>query len=569
MCFTGCTDADLPGEVAQPDAGIEVLAQVNVSLRLSGSGPQTMAGDYELGKTDAETRIARLLAIIVNLDAQGNEIPDKRAVAEVLSPGSTTVTFHLRTTSGPKHIYLAANMDVSAAIAAIYGKASDAATGTDYEAAISKFVKLGSADQANGNRPGSEIAMSGQVAAGQHVPGRIDIPAPATPGDVVSVSDLSVTLKRTVAKVLLTCNMVSDKTGGESGGNYVLIRDPQSTQLSPPGSANNANNDYNGWMNIHDVWFALNNTSKRLYLVQHTGTVGGTTCVIDPNFGLSDYLRRDNGIYTPIMEEDIYGKNFVSFESTQLKLPSEPSGIPFDPSTCRMQALAYDAGKANPSQPDNHYTEGLYCLENTVYNDLDDLSPDEAESIPRMGSTYVVIGARYVPKFIYDDTEADSGTDIKGTACTDYASAMNMLASVTGEDRDGNTTTYPAGTFFYYYDGAAARFCTYKGMMKWIELSKESLTPILRENFNDYVAGWGYYTTYITGEQSTEPDGYGRRPLCFKDKDGVMRNTYYLLQASLFYVPGSNLPSNDLIMVNSQRLEWVPRGETDVVVKPK
>lgn len=556
-----------PVEVVEQTAGTDIVAELNVSLRLSG-GLQTMAGDYTLDGTDPENRISHLTAVVVDLDAAGQEVPARCAYAEIHSPGSSSVTFRIYTTSGSKHIYVVANADARRVVAAISGQQPLTTSGQSYETAISEFLTLSASATVGENRQGSSIVMSGQAyISGQSDPMRIDLPEPILPGAVSVVSGLEAKLERCVAKVLFTCRMAESKSGGEQGGKYVLIRDPQSTQHAA--SPDDVNNDYNGWMNIEDVWFTLNNTSRQTYIMQRTQTDGGRMYVTDPDFALSEYLHRVDGVYTPITTGNLYADHFVSLGPSDLELPRQVAGIPFSSSTCRMRALPYDAARANQADPDNHYTEGLYCLENTVHNDLTDLSEDEKQSVPRMGSTYVVVAARYVPKFIYDATVAPSGSDIEGRLCADYAAALTMLAPVAGVDRDGNATTYPEGTFFYYHDGSQIRFCTYAGMMKWIELSQGTLKPLSRNDFNEYVAGWGYYSTFVNGVQASAADAYGRRPLLFKDNDGVVRNTYYLLQASLFYVPGSNLPTEDLIMVNSTRLDWMPHGSTDVVVRPE
>ena len=565
--FLSVSCAEESVAIAQETTGAEVLVELDVSLQLSG-GPQTLAGDYDLQGTDPESRISHLTAVVVDLDAAGKELPARCAYAEIHSPGSSPVTFSVYTTSGPKHVYVVANADVRQVAAAVSGQQPLVASGRTYEEVISNFLTLPEAATVGGNRQGARIVMSGQaLISGQVDPARIDLPEPVRPNKVSVIKGLEVKLERCVAKVLFTCRMAESKSGGESGGKYVLIRDPQSTQHAV--SPDDVNNDYNGWMNIEDVWFALNNTSRQTYVMQRTQTDGGSTYVTDPDFALSEYLHRVDGVYMPITTDNLYADHFVSFGPSELKLPQQVAGIPFSSSTCRMRALPYDAARANQADPDNHYTEGLYCLENTVHNDLTDLSEDEKQSVPRMGSTYVVVAARYVPKFIYDATVAPSGSDIEGRLCADYAAALAMLASVAGVDRDGNATTYPEGTFFYYHDGSQIRFCTYAGMMKWIELSQGTLMPLSRNDFNEYVAGWGYYSTFVNGVQASTADAYGRRPLLFKDNDGVVRNTYYLLQASLFYVPGSNLPTEDLIMVNSTRLEWTPHGSTGVVVRPE
>lgn len=563
LLLSSCTRSH-PDDLDIPQISDAVVpVNIDVSLRLSGNAPQTFAGDYELSLTDDESHIKRLIIMIVDLDASGNEVYDKRTYAEVLAPNiSAAVTFRVNATPGPKHVYLVANMNTVQATAAIFGNQAVAVTGTTYESVISDFVTLGSAATPGANRPGKDIAMSGQAEiSSQSDPTRIVIPSPTPGASDVTVESLTVTLRRCVAKVLLTCDMAAGKTGGEAGQGYVLIRDPQSTALDP--TPDNVNNQYNGWMDVRDVWFVLNNSNRRTYIMQQTQQIGGTSYVSDPNFNLSDYVYLDNA-YTP--RPSVYTNNFISFRDTELRLPDAINGIPFSESTSRMRALPYDAAKANESDLTNHYTEGLYCLENTVHNDLT-LMASELQTVPLMVSTYVVIGARYVPKFIYDETVA--GNDVVGQTYPDMNAALTKLAQVTGRDMDNNPVTYPQGTFFYYYDGITTRFCTYKGMIKWIEITAGTVRPLTRRDFLEYKAGWGYYASYITGNRAENPDQYGRYPMYFKDNDGILRNNYYLLEASLFYVPGSNLPTNDLIMVNSKRLEWKQHGKTDVVVRPK
>lgn len=503
--------------------------------------------------------------MLVDLDASGNEVYNKRIYAEVLNPDvSKAVTFCVNTSPGPKHVYLVANMNPLQATAAFFSNQAVTAVGTTYESVISDFMTLGTATTPGANRPGKDIAMSGQAEiSGQSNPTRIVIPEPLPNDPIVTVSSLTVTLRRCVAKVLLTCDIAEGKTGGEANQKYVQVRDPQSTILTPE-APNNVNNQYNGWMDIRDVWFILNNSNRRTYVMQQTQQNGSTSYVSDPNYNLSDYVYLDDNVYTP--RPSVYTNNFISFRDTELKLPDAINGAPFSESTSRMRALPYDAARADKSDLSNHYTEGLYCLENTVHNDLS-LTASELQAVPLIVSTYMVVGARYVPKFIYDETVA--GNDIVGKTYPDMNAALDKLSQVDGVDMDNNPVTYPQGTFFYYYDGKTTRFCTYKGMMKWIEITDGTVRPLTRRDFLEYKAGWGYYASYITGTRATTPDQYGRYPMYFGDNDGILRNSYYMLEASLFYVPGSNLPTNNLIMINSKRLEWTQHGQTNVVVRPQ
>lgn len=545
-----------------------VLVNINVSMRLSGGAPQTRSeNEYELSLTDEESRIERLVIMLVDLDASGKEIPDNRNYDEVINPDvETSVKFCVKTTPGPKHVYLVANMSAERAIDAVSGNQPVAVTGTTYESVISEFVKLDNAVSTGANRAGSDIAMSGQATllSGQK---EIYISAASLNGSSGTnpTLNLAVTLQRCVAKVMLTCKIAVNKTGGKPDGKYVMIRDPQSTKEEPT-NPNNINNSYNGWMHIEDVWFVLNNSNRRTYIMQQQQLISGTECVSDPNFALSDYIHLDNYTYTPKLS--VYADNFISFNDSELKLPEAIDGIPFAGATCRMRALPYDATRADPKNLSRHYTEGLYCLENTLLNDFT-LTATELQTVPRMGSTYLVIGARYVPKYIYDGTVNGTNNDIVGQSCLNMTDALSKLAQVNGKDENDNDVTYPEGTFFYYYDGVMARFCTYEGMIKWIEISKKGTRPLTRRDFLEYKAGWGYYSSYITGDVADKPDEYGRYPMLFKDKGDILRNYYYMLQASLFYVPGSNLPTNNLILINSQRLEWKPRGHTGIIVKPK
>ena len=215
--------------------------------------------------------------------------------------------------------------------------------------------------------------------------------------------------------------------------------------------------------------------------------------------------------------------------------------IETEPCTTR-KATMYDESKIGENSTD-HYTEGLYCPENMVYNDLPSISTENLASVNRFVSTRIMVGAKYTPKKIYTD---ENGKLTEKTASTEDE-AKKLLDEANGKG-------YLSGTF--WQDNKTKQYYTLSGMKN--ELEKNPGTE-----FNRYDGGWGYYYTYVDQEANDVTDGDDTTITRW----GVKRNHYYIIKVDQIIAPGSAFPGNETMRIHSQLIDWVNKGGSDTEVK--
>lgn len=202
-----------------------------------------------------------------------------------------------------------------------------------------------------------------------------------------------------------------------------------------------------------------------------------------------------------------------------------------------MKTLKYEANRIGVSNAasDDHYTEGLYCLSNKT-------------SGTAGMSTQLTVRAKYLPnKLVTGYT-----TERVITSYTTEAAALAALAVPSAPtDEDGLPVAdyiYPAGTYWLLDD----KFYTYEGMIATIR-NAPAADGVTRDQFLPYLSSLGYYQVEVDASKD------------------LLRNYYYILTVLEFGIPKHTLevPDGGEIEVNSQKLEWIPRGKQNVHVKPE
>ena len=302
---------------------------------------------------------------------------------------------NLQTITGTKHFYILANAEQKH-INAFWAKDRifDAGEGQSGHNIVGNLMEIN--HNKNGDGEGSNILMAGIVTSNN---GDRDIVIPTGDGnedtDEKITIDTSANLVRTVAKVLLTC------VPSPENNDYVAVID----------SKDNDNNttDNTGWIKFADVNYMLNVLNRKTYIDYRTDT-DDYAYLKDPNYGMSEWLEEkvsgDETTYG-IKDLDAYQKEFLYYDTQAMvemlnkSIPTYQGGEP-----CMVRtATLYDKnriGKEYATSRD-HYTEGLYCTENTVHND-DMTFANEADfqSAIRYVTTRVMVGAKYTPKVIWD-----------------------------------------------------------------------------------------------------------------------------------------------------------------------
>lgn len=274
---------------------------------------------------------------------------------------------------------------------------------------------------------------------------------------------IKATLTRVTSKVLVTC------TTKENTGYVNLTKD-------------------NGYIKLSDVHYILETTNKKFFPFQKANNE-------DPNFLMSTTLQAG------------YEANFFTAATDVTK---------------GEIAIQHDVQRIEGSE--NPYTEGLYCLENTI--DVDgEYSNDFSD--PQKVATYLKVAAKFTPK------------NIDGITGLSEQDAKKKLS--------GN------GTFYTCKKGTAlAKEMCYSSIEKGINyLKSEYNLTVTTNDFTTYEDGWQYYETFVNS------------PTSFSKEAGIVRNNYYIINVRAF----TTLQSDKTIEVNTTMVPWVLKGRTTIDVE--
>lgn len=496
---------------------------------------------YELGFTEKECQIHTLTLIMMGV-YNGEELFETWQTIEPSEPtnGIYDVQFTLSGITGTKHFYILANAEQKH-INAFWAKDRifDAGEGQSGHNIVGNLMEINHNENIDGE--GSNILMAGIVKSTNS--GDRDIVIPTGDGnedtDEKITIDTSANLVRTVAKILLTCVPKSD-----AETDYVKVIDRKDAETSTDG-------ENTGWIKLAEVNYMLNVLNRKTYLDYREDTKDDGY-LIDPNYEMSNWIEKrtnDNETTYGIKDLDAYQKEFLFYDTQDMvemlntSIPTYKGGEP-----CMVRtATLYDKnriGKENATS--HHYTEGLYCTENTVYNDMKFDKDADFQSAIRYVTTRVMVGAKYTPKVIWD------GGDKPVTYQTEEE-AQEILKEVTDYENPLEPVTYPAGTFWRDSEG---NYYSLAGMKKKLQEAPET-------DFSRYDGGWGYYYTYIDGDAN----GEGTIDYAKQTRWGIKRNHYYILKVDKIIAPGSPFPGNETMRIHSELVDWVDKGSSEVEIK--
>lgn len=284
-------------------------------------------------------------------------------------------------------------------------------------------------------------------------------PVTITAGETTNAS---ATIDRVMSKVLLTCT-----TATKENVEYVNLVE-----------------NGNGYIRLANVHYELANTNKKFYAFDNSGE--------DPNYAINNTLLND------------LTNNF--FEGNEV-------------TTTSATALKYDAAKL--VEGDNRYTEGLYCLENTV--NMSDYTGDNATiEIAKQISTWVKISAKFTP------------------ACIDGETGLT-------EEAAGAKLTN--GTFYTYKKAVgdeAKRMC-YSSIAE----GKKATGSTDDNDFIMYEGGILEYETFVNN------------PADFNAASNLLRNNYYIMHITKMTAP----IREKTIEVNTIVKAWDVKGTTTVDIE--
>lgn len=492
---------------------------------------------YELGFTEKECQIHTLTLIMMGV-YNGEELFETWQTIELDTPviGSYDVTFTLSGITGTKHFYILANAEQKH-INAFWAKDRifDAGEEKSGHNIVGALMNVKHSQELDGNiGEGSNIVMTAPIL----VENRQDITIPSGSTEETIKIDKPVKLTRTVAKILLTCVPKSD-----AETDYVKVIDRKDAETSTDG-------ENTGWIKLAEVNYMLNVLNRKTYLDYREDTKDDGY-LIDPNYEMSNWIEKrtnDNETTYGIKDLDAYQKEFLFYDTQDMvemlntSIPTYQGGEP-----CMVRtATLYDKDRIGKEHAtSHHYTEGLYCTENTVYNDMKFDKDADFQSAIRYVTTRVMVGAKYTPKVIWDEGNAPIQAKTEDEA-------KIILQKVTDDENPLEPVTYPAGTFWRDSEG---NYYSLEGMKKKLKKSPET-------EFSRYDGGWGYYYTYI--------DENAKNGAISKDTQtrwGIKRNHYYILKVDKIIAPGSPFPGNETMRIHSELVDWIDKGGSEEEIK--
>lgn len=498
------TPTTLTLTVAHPDA-------ILVKAKADDKGP------YDIPYTDAESAVRNLVFFIFDVDSEGNESINAKQIFEVTEPvfetGLYTFRRGLYLEPGKKHIYVAANitanhleMVLSAVENSSSFKMEDVIlAGDSPDAALANVIR----DDMTHTGQGTDILMFAQAFSG-------DVETPEYEIDITGNSsetyNLGAQLKRLVTKVLVTCKE-GEAGFVASGGKFIIP--------------------------TADIRYCLNTTAKQIYLKEKYNETAGIN--EDPDWTLKDYSSET--------EKESYSSHYLYRSGADL------IGRIQNPRYSTVPQ-AYDENRLLLDK--NHYTEGLYCLENTVYAGTESWSDIDATA--RFATTHIAMRVRMIPRTIqrYDL----SNMYLKAYATEDDGINNWYWKNALIPGTEDNGTDYPEGTYWALTTNGTTKYYGYSGYKKMIADGTAAA-----DDFVKYEGGYSWFYTFIEGGTATTDGSI----LSYVGDSywGIQRNNYYIVNISVISKIGEPEPTGDFIRINSQTTEWTPRGSQNVDIKPK
>lgn len=503
-------DTDSPATltlmVAHPDA-------VLIKAKADDKGP------YDVPYTNAESAISNLIFFIFDVDSEGNESIDPKQIFEVNSPEFTNgiYTFEKAVTlkPGKKHIYVTANINAKQK-QLIYESSSNnnnfkmddiILAGNTHDEALANVVK----DDISHSGQGTNILMSAQAFRGDPFNPDFDI-------EIVDGSKekylLAAQLKRLVAKVLVTCRE-GEPGFVASGGKFIVP--------------------------TADIRYCLNTTAKQTYLKERHNKAADIN--EDPDWVLQDYSSQTGN--------DTYSRHYMYCSGGELISRIHDQRYSTIP-------MAYDENRIEINE--NHYSEGLYCLENTV--SAGNGSWTDIDATAKFATTHIVMKVRMIPRTI----QRSNLNNMYLKARTEEHDGIDNwyweYALTAGTDEKDGGKPYPVGTYWELTQNGSTTYYGEMGRDQMISDGKATLNEFVKHE-----GGYCWFYTFIEGGKNTT-DG---STLSYVGDSywGLQRNSYYIVNIEKFTQLGEPGTDGDFIRINSQTLEWIQRGSQEVIIKPK
>lgn len=482
--LSGCSNEDILGIDNSSEKKEEVKLQFQLNLQTNGKASSRAIAD-EMAGTDAENEIKSVHLFIVDKDTKDintYSLMDKKQFP------NNTVTFPINTIRGLKNIFVGTNLSKEQAAEFVegYRTASTKAAGimTKFRGDETLETMMAEVTTQNG------FVMFGQATmADNRTIKDIDLSV-VEPGSTI---ELNADVTRIVSKVLVTW---------EQDENNRLTNVPY------------------GY--VTDVRYTLGVINRKFYYMEQPNNE-------DPNYSMDELVNEDGTTDGKSEMPD----NFHLYGSQGI-LIGDSYNIGFEYNAPRFDESRLEPNSSNP------YTEGVYCLENTVKNDTK-LTGELLETGARNVTTFLIIGMQFTPKYIIHDGAKHTYS---------YEDAVALIERY---KKEGKYKVYA----YSFAKGDDRKYCY---------LSLEDLNKYNGTKYTDdlgsgtaYTAnngGWCQRRTFIDGQNI---DG----KLSFSENSGLKRNHYYFANLT-----GLSYPvSSNTIEINTKSYGWSLKGRTTVDVE--
>lgn len=510
------------GQTSGPEFSPTSEVTVEFNILNPDAAPDTRVDDpqewTDLDGTSAENKINNIYLFAVDYDTETGEETVEEVVKADLVPGDFTPagvrtghTFKL--SSGTKRFYVGANM-TEAHVQAFRNKTAMRAD--SYDSALAMVMD----NYDNKTGEGTNILMFSAPAKDASDKTDIDI----TTSRFISITSK---LKRLVSKVMV----VADYDGQLNNTGWLA---EMGRSEAIPYIKYIKDGETIGY--FFDMQFILNTTNKALS-IQETRLSPTDLFNTDSNWKIGDWVIDDPGYGIMIRPMSGYNENFCSWSDEHLKtrLASKDTWYCSDV----------------PSRSSGYHGQGLYCLENTVYDpDASTFADaDKKEKAAYLTTTHIYLKMRFVPEKIcgqYSDN--GPGAEV----------GKRIYDLYYMKDSEGNNPY----TFYIYNGDPAYKYFTWSGVQRWIDEKGVS-----KSDFTEYTGGWVYFKTFF--EEGGKDDGDNN--ISHKDLSqwGIRRNDYCILTINGFVSEGELDPGEAYIKVKSETVPWNKKGSSDVTVTPE
>lgn len=563
--MAGCADSGtMIPDAPEPDApkgGATISLKFKISVDDGNGSTTRAAGDDEETTPGTDIENAINMAYLIVEERDGGTLKRTPIELENLRVGEDITVELSGMTFGEKTFYVAANLSEEQ----LEAFCNDNAAYTIPNANGFDMVEAFAPDYATAGR--QEIAMF-------CTEGKTLTLSSGTTDYVISES---FSMKRLVAKVLVTCKTKTDASTGEVycklGGDLVDAR----------------GND-RGWIRLSEVFFILNGLNTKSYIMQRDD-------LSDPNYSISGNFAVQNGEVVPVNIGDFMFKRTLYH---------------YDYTSNYMPALAFSEAKIPTTAKGGKgvYTEGLYCPENTFT--LSDISSERQEQLASYGGglpmlTHVTVTTLFTPKYIYAESglnesiqmQADDKIDSRTkarirtafsnpisreTVTTGDGSKHEILQLELGSEVDAWTVLdYSMRLAGFYIGGKVPP--TEKGLPDFTFYTKQKAdggydyytygaakmksglssqtNKVDLDGFNAFVGGRGYFNVYVDNRKDSDPDKTSYQGYRY---GSVERNVYYIITVDSFSSPGP-IGNPPLIDVHTKTINWILAGEGRITLQ--